>query len=61
MTTTAPLTHGTSVVITLNMGSRTLNLNGTVVYADPGHGVGIRFRNLDPNDEQFLKEELDLA
>ena len=61
MTTTAPLSHGASVVMTLNMGARTLNLNGTVVYADPGHGVGVRFRNLDPDDEQFLKQELDLA
>jgi len=61
MTTTAPLNHGASIMMTLNMGARTLNLNGTVVYADPGHGVGVRFRNLDPNDEQFLKEELDLA
>ena len=61
MTTTAPLNQGTAVMMTLNMGARTLNINGTVVYADPGHGVGIRFRNLDPNDEAFLKEELELA
>ena len=61
MTTTAPLAHGTSVIMTLNMGARTLNINGTVVYADPGHGVGIRFRNLDPDDERFLKDELDLV
>ena len=61
MTTTAPLSHGATVVLTLNMGDRTLNLNGTVVYADPGHGVGVRFRNLDPSDEDFLKKELDLA
>ena len=61
MTTTAPLNQGTAVMMTLNMGARTLNINGTVVYADPGHGVGIRFRNLDPNDEAFLKEELELS
>ena len=61
MTTTAPLNQGTPVMMTLSMGNRTLNLNGTVVYADPGHGVGVRFRNLDPKDEEFLKAELDLA
>jgi hypothetical protein len=61
MTTTAPLDQGTPVMMTLSMGARTLNINGTVVYADPGHGVGVRFRNLDPNDEEFLKTELDLA
>ena len=48
-------------MMTLNMGTRTLNLNGTVVYSDPGHGVGVRFRNMDPNDEEFLKQELGLA
>ena len=61
MTTTAPLGQGTPIMMTLSVGARTLNLNGTVVYSDPGHGVGVRFKNLDPNDEQFLKSELDLA
>jgi hypothetical protein len=61
MTTTAPLDQGTPIVMTLSMGARTLNLNGTVVYSDPGHGVGVRFKNLDPNDEAFLKSELELA
>lgn len=61
MTTTAPLEQGTPIVMTLSMGARTLNINGTVVYSDPGHGVGVRFKNLDPNDEAFLKSELDLA
>lgn len=60
MTTTAPLDHGTAIVMTLSMGARTLNLEGTVVYADPGHGVGVRFKNLDPADEEFLHSELQL-
>jgi len=61
MTTTAPLDQGTAIVMTLNMGARTLNLDGTVVYADPGHGVGVRFKNLDPADEEFLQSELQLS
>lgn len=61
MTTTAPLDQGTPILMTLSMGAKTLNLNGTVVYSDPGHGVGVRFKNLDPNDEEFLKKELELA
>ena len=60
MTTTAPLDQGTPIVMTLSMGTRTLNLDGTVVYADPGHGVGVRFKNLDPADEEFLHSELQL-
>jgi hypothetical protein len=61
MTTTAPLDQGTPIMMTLNMGARTLNLDGTVVYADPGHGVGVRFKNLDPSDEEFLHSELQLG
>jgi hypothetical protein len=61
MTTTAPLDQGTAIVMTLSLGARTLNLDGTVVYADPGHGVGVRFKNLDPADEEFLHTELQLS
>lgn len=61
MTTTAPLDQGTPIMMTLNMGARTLNLDGTVVYSDPGHGVGVRFKNLDPFDEEFLQSELQLG
>ena len=61
MTTTAILDQGTPIVMTFNVGARTMNLKGTVVYSDPGHGVGVRFKNLDPSDEEFLKDELELA
>ena len=61
MTTTANLDQGTPILMTLNVGARTMNLNGVVVYSDPGHGVGVRFKTLDPGDEQFLHSELELA
>lgn len=61
MTTTAILDHGTPILMTVEIGARTMNLNGVVVYSDPGHGVGVRFKNIDPNDEAFLKSELNLA
>ncbi len=61
MTTTAMLDTGTPIVMTLNVGPRTMNLNGVVVYSDPGHGVGVRFRNLESNDEEFLRSELELT
>ena len=43
MTTTAALDIGTPIVMTISIGDRTLNIKGTVVYSDPGHGVGVRF------------------
>lgn len=61
MTTTAPIDQGTPILMTLSIGPKTLNLNGMVVYSDPGHGVGVRFKNLSPEDEQFLKQELELT
>ncbi len=61
MTTTAMLDTGTPIMMTLSVGPRTMNLNGVVVYSDPGHGVGVRFKNLEPNDEEFLKNELEIA
>ena len=61
MTTAAILEQGTPIVMTLNIGAKSLNLSGVVAYSDPGHGVGVRFRDLDTGDEQFLKTELQLA
>ncbi|MEJ7623358.1 MAG: PilZ domain-containing protein [Pyrinomonadaceae bacterium] len=58
MTTTAILDTGTPIVMTLNVGEREMNLKGTVVYSDPGHGVGVRFKDLNEADSQFLSGEM---
>lgn len=60
MTTTAALDQGVPILMTFNVGLRTMNINGVVAYADPGHGVGVRFKNISPEDVEFLKEELKL-
>jgi len=61
MTTTAPLETGTPIMMTISIRDRTLNLKGVVVYSDPGHGVGVRFKDLDAGDEAFLQEHLELS
>ena len=61
MTTTAQLAQGTPIVMTLSLGPRTMNIDGVIAYSDEGHGVGVRFRNLDPSDEAFLKQELEIS
>lgn len=61
MTTTAILDNGTPILMTICIGDRTVNLKGTVVYSDPGHGVGVRFKDLRPEDEEFLSGELELT
>lgn len=56
MTTTAPLDVGTPIIMALSIENRSLNILGTVVYSDPGHGVGVRFKDLSATDEAFLSE-----
>ena len=58
MTTTAILDLGTPIIMSMGIGDRTLHLKGTVVYSDPGHGVGVRFRDLNEDAEAFLSTEL---
>ncbi len=58
MTSTAALDTGMPIMMTISVGGKTLNLKGVVVYADPGHGVGVRFKDLDPADEEVLRSEL---
>ncbi|MFZ1699940.1 MAG: PilZ domain-containing protein [Pyrinomonadaceae bacterium] len=60
MTTTAVLAIGTPIMMSISIGERTLNLNGVVVYSDPGHGVGVRFKDLGEADEDILSRELEL-
>lgn len=58
MTTTAALDIGTPIVMSFTVGDHALTINGVVVYSDPGHGVGVRFRDLTKEDEEFLGGEL---
>jgi PilZ domain len=58
MTTTAALDTGMPIVMSINIGGRTIELKGVIVYADPGHGVGVRFKDLSAVDESMLHQEL---
>lgn len=61
MTTTSELEIGTLILMSLEVGGRTMKLNGVVVYSDPGHGVGVRFKDIASGDLNFLRGELGLA
>lgn len=58
MTTNAKLDIGTPILMNLTINSEEISIRGVVVYADPGHGVGVRFDNLSPEKEAFLNNEL---
>lgn len=61
MVTTAPLELGIPIMMAINVSDGILNLKGVVVYSDPGHGVGVRFRDLSVEDEAALNRELELS
>lgn len=60
LATETELVEGTLLFFRLTMAGREMNLSGVVVYSDPGQGVGVRFHNLSPDDEKFIRETLDL-
>jgi hypothetical protein len=58
MTTTAPLDLGSPIMMIFNISGRELNVKGVVVYSDPGHGVGVRFKDLSEGDAALIAGEL---
>ncbi|MBP6005264.1 MAG: PilZ domain-containing protein [Pyrinomonadaceae bacterium] len=60
MTTSASLDIGMPILMAVSVGGRALDLNGVVVYTDPGHGVGVRFKDVVADDLEFLRSELEL-
>ncbi|MEP6946051.1 MAG: PilZ domain-containing protein [Acidobacteriota bacterium] len=61
MTTTSELETGTPILMSLGVGGRKMSLNGVVVYSDPGHGVGVRFKDVTDEDLKYLRDEIGLA
>lgn len=60
MTTNADLETGTPINMKITLGGQEVTFNGAVVYTDPGHGVGVRFHNLSPEQSDLLRDELNL-
>ncbi len=60
MITNAKLETGTPLFMRMNVGGEELGLDGVVTYADPDHGVGIRFQAMSEKNEEILKRELHL-
>jgi len=58
MTTASDLPIGTEIAMTISVSGRSMQLGGVVVYADPGQGVGVRFRDLADSELELLKTEI---
>ncbi len=61
MTTNSSLDVGTLLFMRMTVGGTEVSLTGTVVYTDPGQGVGVRFHNLSNENAKLLKQEFELA
>ena len=61
MTTTSTLDIGTPILMNVSVAGREMHIAGVVVYSDPGHGVGVRFKDLAADDLDYLRSVLNLA
>jgi hypothetical protein len=60
MTTNAKLKTGEDISLKMNLDGEDFDVLGVVAYTDPGHGVGIRFKDLSEKHEAQLKKELEI-
>src|SRR5262245_18754485 len=58
MTTNANLETGTPISLRMTIGGKEVSLMGSVVYTDPGQGVGVRFQDVSDETAELLKQEL---
>ncbi|HMT09104.1 MAG TPA: PilZ domain-containing protein [Pyrinomonadaceae bacterium] len=58
MTTASDLPIGTEIAMTISVGGTSMRIGGVVVYADPGQGVGVRFRDVSEPVLEMLKTEI---
>ena len=58
MTTGAALDIGSQILMAMSVGGKDMRINGTVVYTDPGLGVGVRFNNISDADLTILSGDI---
>ena len=59
MNTKAELPEGSLLTLRIPFsGDQQVVVNAEVVYSNPGHGVGVRFHGLKPEDRALMEREL---
>ena len=51
ITTNAALSNGEEIAMEMIVSGKQTTILGTVAYVDEGQGVGVRFKNLSPENE----------
>ncbi|MDH3494889.1 MAG: PilZ domain-containing protein [Acidobacteriota bacterium] len=60
ITTNANLATGDEIAMEMIVSGKQTSIGGVVAYVDEGQGVGVRFRDLSPENEKLLKTELEM-
>ena len=60
ITTGARLAGGDQIAMEMIVAGKQISVGGVVAYVDEGQGVGVRFRDLSPENEALLKKELEM-
>ncbi len=58
ITTNADLKSGEELSLEMMIGGMQVSIRGIVAYVDAGYGLGVRFKDLSPENEALLKAEL---
>ena len=56
MNTQSELPEGSVLLLRLPVGEKQVVVNAEVVYSNPGHGVGVRFRDLSAEDRALIEQ-----
>ena len=56
MSTQTEIPSGKTLALRLDLGGQQVILKGDVVYSNPGHGVGVRFRDLSAEDRALIEQ-----
>ena len=60
ITTDAELATGNEIALQMTLVGEDFKVLGVVAYADPGIGVGVRFKDLSDEENALLKKELEI-
>lgn len=61
MNTQVHIPEGATLTLRIPFGAERVVVKGDVVYSNPGHGVGIRFRRLSDDTRALMERELPAA
>ncbi len=61
ITTDGEFSTGDEIEMDMALGGKPFNVKGVVAYADPGVGLGVRFKDLDAEQVQLLKSTLEIG